>query len=734
MKESISVFCRVKPSKEICRHESSSVDKLKQLEIVVPKLDTDGHVNNKNELHRYKFNEIFEQSAYQDQVFSKVAKPVVDSVLSGYNGTIFAYGQTGSGKTFTVTGGAEKYADRGLIPRTLSYLFEQFMCDDENDYKMQISYLELYNENGYDLLSPAHDFKGLEDLPKVTILEDPVSGIKIRNLQTFPVATEEEAVNQLFVGDTNRSIAETPMNMASTRGHCIFTLYIESRRSESSIIKRSKLHLVDLAGSERIGKSSVEWKSQQAREGKYINLSLHYLEQVIVALSEKKRDHVPYRNSILTSVLRDSLGGNSITSMIATVSLEPSNIQESLATCRFAQRVAKIKNEAVLNEELDPSLQIQRLKREVNQLKEQIRLQDGSPNAGELLTESERHDLDYQIQNFLKDPDPETVMNLDGDMRKINYSIKRLKKLANSSGRPEGIVRESGESGNNSSSNANVKQFQITPEELIRLKEILEQRDTEIAVLTQLLKKERRKPRQTAQYSSEKYTNPPLDPASSNPSTVAVSDDMSSNILKMSSNSMSEGRKMAFERWRADVYVEDKKYREQKKELGELILQAKAKGSKIHENRAVVNRLKGELTHTQEQIAVREATGQSDNELVQKANDIRREIEINRRNYQDAVLELKKIKPEVEHLKHSIERQRIDMHKEFDKWFQEEAERNSLRSSSAASFTAEERSSSRPASRASQATGVSLTGDAQADSDIQAFIQARQRILAQRQS
>lgn len=731
MKESISVFCRVKPSKEAARHESSTVDKLKQLEIVVPKLDTDGHVNNKNELHRYKFNEIFEQSAYQDQVFSKVAKPVVDSVLNGYNGTIFAYGQTGSGKTFTVTGGAEKYADRGLIPRTLSYLFEQFMSDDENDYKMQISYLELYNENGYDLLSPAHDFKGLEDLPKVTILEDPVSGIKIRNLQTFPVSTEEEAVNQLFVGDTNRSIAETPMNMASTRGHCIFTLYIESRRSESSIIKRSKLHLVDLAGSERIGKSSVEWKSQVAREGKYINLSLHYLEQVIVALSEKKRDHVPYRNSILTSVLRDSLGGNSITSMIATVSLEPRNIQESLATCRFAQRVAKIKNEAVLNEELDPSLQIQRLKREVNQLKEQIRLQDGSPNAGELLTESEKHDLDYQIQNFLKDPDPETVMNLDGDMRKINYSIKRLKKVANSSGRPEGIVRESGESSSNANVKHGAKQFQITPEELIRLKEILEQRDTEIAVLTQLLKKERRKPRQTAQYSPEKYTNPPLDPASS--STVAVSDDVSSNILKMSSNSMSEGRKMAFERWRADVYVEDKSYREQKKELGELILQAKAKGSKIHENRAVVNRLKGELTHKQEQIAVREATGHSDNELVQKANDIRREIEINRRNYQDAVLDLKKIKPEVEHLKHSIERQRIEMHKKFDKWFQDEAERNSLRSSSAASFTAEEHAS-RPASRASQATGVSLTGDAQADSDIQAFIQARQRILAQRQS
>ena len=115
-----------------------------------------------------------------------------------------------------------------------------------------------------------------------------------------------------------------------------------------------QLHLVDLAGSERIGKSGVSWDSQIAKEGVYINLSLHFLEQVIVALSEKKRDHVPYRNSILTSVLRDSLGGNCLTSMITAISLETRNVQESIASCRFSQRVALIKNEAILNEELDP--------------------------------------------------------------------------------------------------------------------------------------------------------------------------------------------------------------------------------------------------------------------------------------------------------------------------------------------------------------------------------------------
>ncbi|MEQ2261774.1 Kinesin- protein 6, partial [Xenotaenia resolanae] len=131
-------------------------------------------------------------------------------VLSGYNGTIFAYGQTGSGKTFTITGGAERYSDRGIIPRTLSYLYERFSQDSSMMYSTQISYLEIYNEVGYDLLDSRHEASRLEDLPKVVIMEDPEQNIHLKNLSLQQSTNEEEALNLLFLGDTNRMIAEIP--------------------------------------------------------------------------------------------------------------------------------------------------------------------------------------------------------------------------------------------------------------------------------------------------------------------------------------------------------------------------------------------------------------------------------------------------------------------------------------------------------------------------------------------
>ncbi|XP_006107047.1 kinesin-like protein KIF6 [Myotis lucifugus] len=181
-------------------------------------------------------------------------------------------------------------------------------------------------------------------------------------------------------------IAETPMNQASTRSHCIFTIHLSSKEPGSATVRHAKLHLVDLAGSERVAKTGVG--GQLLTEAKYINLSLHYLEQVIIALSEKHRSHIPYRNSMMTSVLRDSLGGNCMTTMIATLSLEKRNIDESISTCRFAQRVALIKNEAVLNEEIDPRLMIARLQKEVQELRDELALVTGEPRT-EALTEAE---------------------------------------------------------------------------------------------------------------------------------------------------------------------------------------------------------------------------------------------------------------------------------------------------------------------------------------------------------
>jgi len=508
VKSAIKIFCRVKPSRSKSLvvynvdEETNLADK-SALELFVPK-DTDLYINNKKEKHVFGFNNIFDQKTNQDTVFNEVAKGVVDNVLSGYNGTIFAYGQTGSGKTFTITGGVEKYADRGIIPRALSYVFEKYKEDKEKIYTTDISYLEIYNEFGYDLLDPRHEATKLEDLPKVSLMEDSDQNIHLKNMSVITANNEEEALNLLFLGDTNRMVAETPMNQASTRSHCIFTIHITSRQPGSATIKNSKLHLVDLAGSERVAKSKVG--GQLLTEAKYINLSLHFLEQVIVALSEKKRQHIPYRNSMMTSVLRDSLGGNCMTTMIATISVQRSNIEESISTCKFAQRVAMIKNEAIQNEELDPKLLIARLKREVRTLKDEISLATGQERTDDLTTE-EIELLNEQIRSFVSSSDVESVLDVGGDMRKIQHCFAQLKRFASTNHNSPGNSHPDGNHNwdecHDNEPNEVGNKLSLDDAQVERLREILEQRDNEIAILVDMLKKERMKQSSNSRLNSE---------------------------------------------------------------------------------------------------------------------------------------------------------------------------------------------------------------------------------------
>ncbi|NXW88961.1 KIF6 protein, partial [Alopecoenas beccarii] len=488
VKETIRVYARVKPLGRRQQAGIYSVDddekSLSSLEIIMPRDLADGFVNNKRESYKFKFQKIFDQEAKQDVVFDNIAKPVAECVLAGYNGTIFAYGQTGSGKTFTITGGAERYSDRGIIPRTLSYIFDQLQKDGSKVYTTHVSYLEIYNECGYDLLDPRHEASRLEDLPKVTIMEDPDQNIHLKNLSLQQATNEEEALNLLFLGDTNRMIAETPMNQASSRSHCIFTIHISSKEPGSATIRRSKLHLVDLAGSERVAKTGVG--GHLLTEAKYINLSLHYLEQVIIALAEKNRSHIPYRNSMMTSVLRDSLGGNCMTTMIATLSIDRRNIDESISTCRFAQRVALIKNEAVLNEEIDPTLMIVKLKKEIQELKDELVLVTGKQRTSEL-SQEELLQLDELIEAFLEDNDPDSTLDVGADMRKIKYCFIRLKQLMNDSkisGEKLLLQHNSEEKDTNK---------EVGKEELKKLKELLKQRDNEINILVNMLKIEKKR-------------------------------------------------------------------------------------------------------------------------------------------------------------------------------------------------------------------------------------------------
>ncbi|XP_049319452.1 kinesin-like protein KIF6 isoform X1 [Astyanax mexicanus] len=768
VKQTIQIFARVKPAGKAPAVYSADNEEQGggRLEFVVPRDLADGFVNNKRESYRFRFQKVFDQTAKQDDIFKMIAKPVADNVLAGYNGTIFAYGQTGSGKTFTITGGAESYSDRGIIPRTLSYLYQHFSQDSSKVYTTHISYLEIYNEVGYDLLDPRHEASNLEDLPKVTIMEDPDQNIHLKNLSLQASANEEEALNLLFLGDTNRMIAETPMNQASTRSHCIFTVHLCVREPGSATVCRSKLHLVDLAGSERVGKTGVG--GQILTEAKYINLSLHYLEQVITALSEKNRSHIPYRNSMMTSVLRDSLGGNCMTTMIATVSVDKRNIDESISTCRFAQRVALIKNEALLNEELDPALLIARLKKEIQSLKAELAMVTGEQRSDELTAE-EIQRLEEQVKVFLDDHDLDGTLDLGPDMRKIHYCFSLLKARVQE--------KPSLQIGTDTSSPLSLSDRhdrQTSAEELLKLKDMLTQRDNEIissGILVSMLKKEKKKVQeasaQIANFSSRDtaFSN---SSSSSTPAEKRLTGEASESFTQTQhlktrprGPELSMGRQEAFEIFRRD-HEDRLSIDDNKAILKQRFAEAKALGEQVNQARNRVNELKKQLEVRRMQIAAEGVVkDQPNSESDPLEERLRSQIEEEKKSYKSTFGRLKGLKTEIEHLQHLLQKSKIRLQRDFQDWWTQEASRlqqdqkpesaevrqsqeSSLFTSSSSSYdraiNTQERKPSdvtAPSPRELRAlsssglnsTSIPMTGDQQTDADILAFIKARQSLL-----
>ncbi|XP_060788816.1 kinesin-like protein KIF6 [Neoarius graeffei] len=768
--QTIQIFARVKPTKKTTT--VYSVDNEEQsgssLEFVIPRDLADGFINNKREGYRFRFQQVFDQTAKQEEIFEAIAKPVADTVLAGYNGTIFAYGQTSSGKTFTITGGAERYGDRGIIPRTLSYLYQHIGQDHSMVYTMHISYLEIYNEVGYDLLDSRHEASNLEDLPKVTIMEDTEQNIHLKNLSLQPSASEEQALNLLFLGDTNRMIAETPMNQASTRSHCIFTIYLCSREPGSATLRRSKLHLVDLAGSERVGKTGVG--GQILTEAKYINRSLHYLEQVITALSEKNRSHIPYRNSMMTSVLRDSLGGNCMTTMIAMVSVEKRNVDESISTCRFAQRVAMIKNEAVVNEELDPALLIIHLKKEIQFLKAQIALMTTEQSSDEL-TQEEIQRLEDQIKVFLDDPDPEAFLDLGTDLRKIQHSFSSFKaklqeKLSNPTGDSDISHLPSSSIADGPSSPAN--------KELLKLKDTLTQRDNEIRILLSMLKKEKQTfqegKAQLAKLSSSQSSLQP--PSSSTPAERGLKQEASEDAIhaehakcRQDGAELSMEQQEAFEIFRRE-HEDNITFEDNKIILKQRIAKAKKLGKQLQQAWSSVAELKQQLETRRMRMAAQGVTGnQTNTESDPVEQKLRNQLEEETRNYRSTFEHLKGLKPEVDHLRHIHEKLKLKLQKDFqDYWTQEAARPQQNQCSENTRAGRSQDSAPRPSSssslldhhinnqdRAHQPTPptrelrdlssadlasrpIPLTGDPKVDADILAFIKARDELLARTES
>ncbi|KAI4504428.1 hypothetical protein M0802_000899 [Mischocyttarus mexicanus] len=379
--ENVRVVVRVRPlnGKELDGHSKNIIK--------VDTLNSEITINNPNALHGeppkvFSFDAVFDTDSTQVDIYNETARPIVDKVLQGYNGTILAYGQTGTGKTYTMSGAKTPPQLRGVIPNTFAHIFGHIAKADENKkFLVRATYLEIYNEEVRDLL-------GKDQTTRLEVKERPDIGVFVKDLSGYVVNNADDLDRIMSLGNKNRVVGATAMNVSSSRSHAIFTITVESSQlgeDGEQHVKMGKLHLVDLAGSERQSKTKAS--GVRLREATKINLSLSTLGNVISALVDGQSSHVPYRNSKLTRLLQDSLGGNSKTLMCANVSPADINYDETISTLRYANRAKNIKNRARINEDPKDAL-LRQFQVEIEQLRKQL-----EENVTELSgTESETED------------------------------------------------------------------------------------------------------------------------------------------------------------------------------------------------------------------------------------------------------------------------------------------------------------------------------------------------------
>ncbi|KAG1338750.1 kinesin-like protein KIN-14F [Cocos nucifera] len=350
LKGSIRVYCRVRPflAGQLSSSTIGCIDDGTITIITPSKYGKEGH-------RSFNFNKVFGPSATQEEVFSDM-QPLIRSVLDGYNVCIFAYGQTGSGKTYTMSGPRNlNEPTRGVNYRALSDLFK--LSEQRRGtfyYEISVQMIEIYNEQVRDLLVSDGLNKRLE------IRNSAQKGLNVPDANLVPVISTSDVIELMNIGQKNRAVGATALNDRSSRSHSCLTVHVQGRDMTSGAILRGCMHLVDLAGSERVDKSEVT--GERLKEAQHINKSLSALGDVISALAQKN-SHVPYRNSKLTQLLQDSLGGQAKTLMFVHVSPEMDAIGETISTLKFAERVSTVELGAA---------RINKENGEVKELREQI--------------------------------------------------------------------------------------------------------------------------------------------------------------------------------------------------------------------------------------------------------------------------------------------------------------------------------------------------------------------------
>ncbi len=337
--QTIRVICRIRPEneKEKASGYQSCITPLSRNSLRIFPIDT---ATTKEEPHEFTFDHIFPNTTLQSEVFSIAAEPLLNGLFEGINCTLFCYGQTSSGKTFTMEGIRNNTDLMGIIPRSMNFIFNKInnmSCDIE--FSVKCSYIQIYNEKIQDLLDTRKT--------DLSIREDKKKGIWVEDSTEIYVSSVKEMEDVFTCGANNRTVSATEMNAGSSRSHSLFIVTIFQKNIVTDSTKSAKAFFVDLAGSEKMSKTGITG-GMGLKEAQNINKSLMTLGMVINALTENAQ-HVPYRDSKLTRVLQESIGGNSQTTLIITISSNGLNQSESLSTLRFGQRAKLIKNKVVAN-------------------------------------------------------------------------------------------------------------------------------------------------------------------------------------------------------------------------------------------------------------------------------------------------------------------------------------------------------------------------------------------------
>lgn len=360
----------------------------------------------------FTFDAVYDANSKQRDLYDESVRPLIDSVLAGFNGTIFAYGQTGTGKTYTMQGAWLDPEKQGVIPNAFDHIFTHISrSQSDKQYLVRASYLEIYREEIRDLLDPNHgNTRGLE------LRESPENRVYVQDLTSCVCKSIKEIEEVMNVGNQARAVGTTDMNEYSSRSHALFLITVECSQpgpDGRKHIRVGRLNLVDLAGSERQAKTGVQ--GERLKEAAKINLSLSALGNVISALADGRSGHVPYRDSKLTRLLQDSLGGNAKTVMVATLGPAPQHYDETLTTLRYANRAKNIQNQPRVNEDPKDALlrefqkEIARLRAQLNhrvwrskQKKEQLDDEGYERDVEDEVTECEEREMEKEAEEYVK--------------------------------------------------------------------------------------------------------------------------------------------------------------------------------------------------------------------------------------------------------------------------------------------------------------------------------------------